>query len=1131
MRQTDSQKNNLSHIKQKKMTRQAVTERIKKTLHIKTIKKEYRTWFYTVEHNGIEHDIRMFDFQKEEKRDSDNLQCLIERLPNGTEIIKQDQAPLIAKRYEVGKIYKFKVRRDAKHPKLFTVKTQENFTFFLENPQNSRYTELSEILGRIKSINGVKVMVEEVELEKNCVGEFSNFIEPSVIGQLSESLGVRPAVRKWMSRVFAKHVDFADARTLLKARSTDWLSEAAGTIRDEMPLWVRRIGKREHLGEALRELRRVGIEILERSKLATGNSRDAGALRETLASCINKADEYTSALNKMNDGTIAQYAQSAMDSMERTGYIYEPIHRLHVMTSAMATDQSLMDQWMPDLFKIMSSGNLSDWRQEPLRKGLLDLLTTYVYINAPAADKVMDIALGGNKVIVGGSIKAIAMILMLSDEDDDINRRKLMAQMCRYSSLYNSKAEFRNALNDKAYGFLLTHTPSALPFSWSDLRSSNDVLGWMTQNATLIQGPTSAVRYEGEKISVKVYGRDVTIEPTSCLGKMRDVLPKGIIGWRNFHVMLCDRNFSTSAKADTDDISELRRMWRDIEDSLLDTQKNYAAQGTDSATHKIKSFAEKGDEVTIRITQREGKNESGQPFFHAKIVSDSIEGEGTIAMHDIVKYNVKNATAYDFTRDGKQMLFKAEVKDIRSNGQCEFSMLNQIYAFIYNDDEFVRKGDEVLCKVTRTASRDYLLISECGYSLKMLRDDDTPDLQNGDLVMAEIVDVFPNGNINSVFAGTADEDEPYIQDIDCLRNMLNSYANGVYEPEEDGSDDEEQEEEEDDEDQGEMERAELKELMSIVDRQSSMAETRACAFNLLAIARLMALSLGDKGKAQEYHDRMTFIHLMQQYAVSQWIDTDEFERHYERSKGILSANPDLQDQVMRLFCISRMEKDGSENELAQVIAERRGTLTGKVAGLVMAYNILKPHDMEPERRSIRNKINELLGVEAHDVSHLEFMGEENATLEFKTSMVYPPEKGSRPDKEKQCINLLNAVCGMMNSQGGRLLVGVNDSGMAEGLDADFRFLCDSRYDEQKARDVMQNLFVSTLRNHMPAEASSYFRVSFEEHKGRSVFVVDVDSADKVMSVDGTAFRRVGASTRVMDENERRQVEALKKSKK
>ena len=56
------------------MTRQAVTERIKKTLHIKTIKKEYRTWFYTVEHNGIEYDIRMFDFQKEEKRDSDNLQ-------------------------------------------------------------------------------------------------------------------------------------------------------------------------------------------------------------------------------------------------------------------------------------------------------------------------------------------------------------------------------------------------------------------------------------------------------------------------------------------------------------------------------------------------------------------------------------------------------------------------------------------------------------------------------------------------------------------------------------------------------------------------------------------------------------------------------------------------------------------------------------------------------------------------------------------------------------------------------------------------------------------------------------------------------------------------------------------------
>ncbi len=1106
-----------------------ITERLKKDLPVQFIRKEYRAWFYVVEYGGNDYYVKMFDFQKNDDNKPNTIRCLIEKTAGGQTDVKQDLVPLIAARYKVGGTYKFRLKRNDQRNGQYDAISPENFKFYLDNPKDKYYPDHTEILGRVKSVDDVKVMVEEAEATRDEAGNFSKFIAPETLFELAERLGTRPSIVKWAIRVFDAHLDFADARTLLEARAPGWLSETIAVIRDQMPHWVRRVGKISHQREVLRELRRIGIEILEQSNIATGDTQDAERLRRNVSSCINAADEYNSALAKIDEGTIEQYAEGTMSSLSRTGYIYEPLHRLHVMTCAMATDRGLMAEWMPTMFSTLTSRGTADWRQEPLRHALLDMLTTYIDINSHRADKVIDIKLGDNKVIVTDIMRAMTMTLLLTTEEDRINRRMLMSRLCRYASLYGTTPATSQSLNDKAYGFLLTNAPQVLPFSWNDLKYSADIISVKTGAAALLTGPVETVQYEGERASVSVIGGDITITQIGGVGRLREVLPAGLPGWRNFHILTTNKNLTAPAKADTDDITELRRMWRDIEDTLFDPKKeNGAAAAT--TVRKAKIHAEEGDEVFIRITGRDGRrDDNGNPLFHAVIVNDSIKGEGSISPRDIVHYNVKAAQTTDFqTPDGRQLLLRAYVDYVCDDDTCVFTMASLVDGFV---SEYAQEGDEVLCRMTITmANGDSLLISEKGYSLKVPRDYDTPQLRNGEMAMVEIQRVYPDGKVDGVITSTVEYGHE-ITDSDCLCAIMQAYAEGVYEDDDDDEDEEEDDMGYDMQNSGEMDRSELTELMSIIDRQSNLTTNRAQAFNLLAVARLMALTMGDKRKADEYHDRMIFIHLMQQYAVNQWIDTEEFERHYISSRDIMSDYPDMQDQIMRLFCISRMDKENSDLDLARVMAERRGTLTADIASLVLAYNVLKHHELDSERRGIRNKINELLGVETRDVSHLDFMGEEGPCLEFKTSLVFPPDSNLRPDKAKQCTKLLTVVCGMMNYQGGRLLVGVNDTGMAVGVDADFKELSGSSiYDEQKARDIMNNFFISMMRQHMPGEASLYVRTSFEDHNGRSIFAVEVDSAKRVMDVDGMYYRRVGATTRVMDENERIAVEDLKKGK-
>ena len=161
-----------------------------------------------------------------------------------------------------------------------------------------------------------------------------------------------------------------------------------------------------------------------------------------------------------------------------------------------------------------------------------------------------------------------------------------------------------------------------------------------------------------------------------------------------------------------------------------------------------------------------------------------------------------------------------------------------------------------------------------------------------------------------------------------------------------------------------------------------------------------------------------------------------------------------------------------------------------------------------------------------------FFGCEDSQTEFKSSFVFPPEGAVCKD---QCFNVCKAVCAFLNTSGGNIFIGVNDSGYAypqkennyyAGIAADINYLKEinrigfaintvDHYCLYVKRAIVEK-FTGDANN------VSLFKnnISVEPTENENVIKVSVTPSEYcIVSLDGTAYVRDGASSRKMDETE------------
>ena len=113
---------------------------------------------------------------------------------------------------------------------------------------------------------------------------------------------------------------------------------------------------------------------------------------------------------------------------------------------------------------------------------------------------------------------------------------------------------------------------------------------------------------------------------------------------------------------------------------------------------------------------------------------------------------------------------------------------------------------------------------------------------------------------------------------------------------------------------------------------------------------------------------------------------------------------------------------------------------------------------------------------------------ESQTVEFKSTARWNMHAG-KPDKKMEHV-ITKTVCGFLNAQGGKLLIGVDDDGNVVGLDSDLQTL------RKGNKDGYELFLRQLLDDSLSVPTAGIVRISFESVTGADICVVSASSSGK-----------------------------------
>ena len=99
---------------------------------------------------------------------------------------------------------------------------------------------------------------------------------------------------------------------------------------------------------------------------------------------------------------------------------------------------------------------------------------------------------------------------------------------------------------------------------------------------------------------------------------------------------------------------------------------------------------------------------------------------------------------------------------------------------------------------------------------------------------------------------------------------------------------------------------------------------------------------------------------------------------------------------------------------------------------------------------------------------------------------------------------MKVICGFLNAEGGTLYLGVNNEGVASGLDNDIEFFGG----KDKLDLHIRNNIVQKFGN----DANSRIRIRTSENNNKYVYALDIQPSQKPVELDGICYQRQGSST-------------------
>ena len=510
---------------------------------------------------------------------------------------------------------------------------------------------------------------------------------------------------------------------------------------------------------------------------------------------------------------------------------------------------------------------------------------------------------------------------------------------------------------------------------------------------------------------------------------------------------------------------------------------------------------EEGDEVVVRVI-------SIDHYVHVETVDPNYQKiTGTI------KYE-RQSLVYYYTDE----LFKYfHVGDyltatVKNPFHGVFSIEKQLVAFFVEDTRQTMDTDEsyMLATVIDEQPKYCAWLMESGVAV---RTEGAGKYHHGDFAFISITE-YGKGQYYGLLRGVVLEDlteglsETFDEKTarhDCIRAFAESTEIPVFQrPEEDTA---------------ELSPVLLRLLLRLLFEYQKSLLKPSDRFRFLANANVMAELVGDDLAASYISFARTYLRALIQFVNGEDINAIKLEpdEEYRKAKSTL----------IRLSIIDLLKEYGrkeNSEKLAQAISDFEESLPqlARLARLIQTANSMQDTLSGSALNVIRREIIHTLSIETENDADLEadkgiYLGVESGTLEFKTSIVFPPDNNMQPDEFAQSVNVMKGICAFLNSTtGGTLYLGVNDQGYVVGIDNDMQYL------KTQTIDSYMRYVQDIAKKYFGVDALAYLNI--EALYDNTVVGIHVEPHPyRVVELNGTAYLRVNAESRIMPEEMRQEL--------
>lgn len=1051
--------------------------------------------------------VRPREFQKQ--RIPETLHCIYH---NGFE---QDFAAIYSELYTPGQTYDFRVI-NVIGGGLYTLQDDINGISLQNVKLDAKLSRFQRIKCRVVKISGIYVRLKYESQEKK---SGQKFFGPADLVSLPQATQFR-CCGHLLTRILSDNA-YSIARRMLENKDPQWLVTLASTLRSALALMPNDAVILRRRRQWLMPIHDLAIGVIENSDyLGTIEASKRAAVQQTFCDLARDCEDYYYCACMIINDEGEKYVKEVLDSLTRTGWLYKPEVKMRRIVTLFTLDATLANNYIPDIFALIADRHGDNAFMSTFKHSIATMLAIFIdnesaNLNYFSAKKVSDL------------LRALAIELLLTVEDSNDSWSYYRGLLYTAALLYIG--ESNDTLVRKALWSFADLYDAKLEFGWADISDITHLARVRLTEAPEAIDTEARSAFEGEKYRILLNSKGIQIQPADTMGlSPKRVVKHTAVKGLECEVYLCERP-DTTLSAINHNIETHHNAWQEIIRIITSDQTTAPAS---AIKRSAKYTPGVDDEVTIRIT---GRNDSEDFQYTCEIIDSRFSGSGIISVSDIVLYPIDPDPAiFRIKDDNSSMLFKAKITGIRDDGSFHFSMRESVMdhdkSKAQEDKDLSERVDAI---VTEDGDGSCKAVSEFAYPV-IVKGAKGTHFSKGEWITVSIDNVNRNmANhslyINGIYIEKYDNDQdPQESIIECFGEMLKEICVDTYTEPVSIVEEEKTETAADGTFITARDVAGIAAVLGIA--AWNKYDTPSEAYDLQAFARVLNLcSNGDSRQDSVIVTRLALLRTLCRYTVNKSLDDDALHTLADASTSGATGDSIVRYMAIQIGILRLMDTPDWQQVMANCRNDASETSPRLVdmCDLVAAYNLLQGMSMSATRHDIRRRILEGLRVPFDEKADVESLGKENSTLEFKSSIVYPANNNMQPDDARQGREVMQIIDGMLNSDGGTLYIGVNDSGIPVGLESDFMHISGytgfREYDESHERDHFELRFEDHLRNMLGLTCDGqqlipeYVSLTFESASGngsdKTYARVTVKPFPGLVTMDdGQVFLRNNTST-------------------